>query len=386
MPNTYFDSELTGAQIETALKAIHGVVSPSNNGKVLAIENGAIVAKSASEWTDTPVLEPLSATANGDYTPGTGVDGFNYVHVAVPSGGVVQPLNVTANGTYNPPSGVDGYAPVVVSVSGGSIPVILKSDWDAMTTEQKQAYGLCVIQTASSGFERGKYVNGADYSPIGIYLPYSNAENVICEAYGSIYDPNALSWGRGNKPITLSAAGSVLNADGSVSIMTKTNGTLAYVDLGTPSAMFTAYFIGKIKNSNGSYTRLLSCMEAANSNRGIMLYGDTINVSSWGNDTSITGPIYANHYFVGVIQFAGSGSALGTAISAHGYTPNFISKSPNTAGQYLTIGRTNIDPNLSPSYAEPTDMDVLYLGVTNFAEDRTVIANNMEYLAQQFLS
>ena len=121
MPNTYFDSELTGAQIEAALNAIHGVVTPTNNGKVLTIEDGAIVAKSASEWTDTPVLEPLSVTANGDYVPESGVDGFNSVHVAVSGGGgaVVQPLSVTANGTYTPPSGVDGYAPVTVNVSGG---------------------------------------------------------------------------------------------------------------------------------------------------------------------------------------------------------------------------------------------------------------------------
>lgn len=152
MPDTYYESELTGAQIENALKAIHGVVSPSNNGKVLAIENGSIVPKSASEWTDTAVLEPLNVSANGDYTPPTGTDGFNSVHVAVPSatlatknitsngtynasqddadgyssvivavpgGATIEPLTVTENGTYNPPSGVNGYAPVTVNVSGG---------------------------------------------------------------------------------------------------------------------------------------------------------------------------------------------------------------------------------------------------------------------------
>lgn len=127
MPNTYFDSDLTGAQIEAALTAIDGVVTQENNGKVLAIENGKIVAKSASEWTDTPVLEPLSVTANGDYTPEAGVDGFSSVHVAVSGGGggTIEPLNVTQNGTYNPPSGVDGYAPVTVAVpsSGGEGPI-----------------------------------------------------------------------------------------------------------------------------------------------------------------------------------------------------------------------------------------------------------------------
>lgn len=153
MPNiNYVAQGLDGEQIEAALTAIDGVVSQENNGKVLAIENGKIVAKSASEWTDTPVLEPLSVTENGDYTPGAGVDGFNAVHVAVPGatlttksitqngtynasqddadgyssvtvnvpgGATIEPLTVTQNGTYTPPSGVDGYAPVTVNVSGG---------------------------------------------------------------------------------------------------------------------------------------------------------------------------------------------------------------------------------------------------------------------------
>ena len=51
---------------------------------------------------------------------------------------------------------------------GGNIPVILQADWDAMTTSQKQAYGLCVIQNAESGFIRGVYVNGADYAPFEV--------------------------------------------------------------------------------------------------------------------------------------------------------------------------------------------------------------------------
>ena len=84
MANTYYDSDLTGEQIEQALEAINGVIAPANNGKVLAINNGRIEARSV-QWS---------------------------------SGAVVQPLSVTQNDTYNPPSGVDGYAPVTVNVSG----------------------------------------------------------------------------------------------------------------------------------------------------------------------------------------------------------------------------------------------------------------------------
>lgn len=121
MPETYYEAQnLDGDQIEAALNAIDGVIAPKNNGKILAIEAGKIVAKSASEWTDVPVLEPVTIRQNGTTTPPTGVDGFNSVTVAVPGAGNIEPLAVTENGTYSPPSGVDGYAPVTVNVSGGS--------------------------------------------------------------------------------------------------------------------------------------------------------------------------------------------------------------------------------------------------------------------------
>lgn len=86
MANTYYDSQLTAAEIEAALEAISGLIVPANNGKVIAINNGKFEARSV-QW-------------------GGG-------------GAVVQPLSVTQNGTYNTPSGVDGYAPVTVNVSGG---------------------------------------------------------------------------------------------------------------------------------------------------------------------------------------------------------------------------------------------------------------------------
>lgn len=167
MANTYYDSQLTAEEIEQVLEAISGILTSANNGKVLAISDGTIEARSVQWGGGSTVLEPLSVTANGDYTPEAGVDGFYEVHVSVPnsysasdegkvvnngalvaqtarasqitqngtydttqnnevtvnvSGGgsaVVQPLSVTQNGTYNPPSGVDGYAPVTVNVSGG---------------------------------------------------------------------------------------------------------------------------------------------------------------------------------------------------------------------------------------------------------------------------
>lgn len=52
MANTYYDSTLTKEQMQSALSAIHGVISEQNNGRVLAIENGKIVAKTVSDVSD----------------------------------------------------------------------------------------------------------------------------------------------------------------------------------------------------------------------------------------------------------------------------------------------------------------------------------------------
>lgn len=85
MANTYYDSQLTAEEIEEVLEAINGILTPANNGKVLAISNGKFEARSV-QWGGSEA--------------------------------VVQPLSVTQNGTYSPPSGVDGYSPVTVNVSG----------------------------------------------------------------------------------------------------------------------------------------------------------------------------------------------------------------------------------------------------------------------------
>ena len=72
----------------------------------------------------------------------------------------VEPLNVTTNGTYTAPTG-KAYSPVMVAVEPE---LISRSDWNALTTAQKQAKGLVAIQDNATGFERGVLVNGADYT------------------------------------------------------------------------------------------------------------------------------------------------------------------------------------------------------------------------------
>lgn len=113
MSKQYYDSALTGAEIDKALKAVSDLVTQNNNGKILTIENGKFAAKKPAEIAGTAVLEALNVSANGDYYPESGVDGFDEVHVSVPSypepTGTIQ---VSSNGTVN----VKDYASAEVNV------------------------------------------------------------------------------------------------------------------------------------------------------------------------------------------------------------------------------------------------------------------------------
>ena len=84
MANTYYDSQLTAAEIEAVLEAIIGILNPANNGKVLAINNGKIEARSV-QWQGESVIEALTVTSNGTYTAPSGVDGYSPVTVNLPS-------------------------------------------------------------------------------------------------------------------------------------------------------------------------------------------------------------------------------------------------------------------------------------------------------------
>lgn len=82
MAETYYDSTLTDAEIQQVLDAIHNLLTPSNNGKALAISGGALTARSVT-WggvnyqtkTVTPGAEQQVVTAD------SGFDGLSSVTV-----------------------------------------------------------------------------------------------------------------------------------------------------------------------------------------------------------------------------------------------------------------------------------------------------------------
>lgn len=137
MSKQYYDSALTGAEIDKALKAVSDLVTQNNNGKILTIENGKFAAKKPSEIAGTAVLEALNVSENGDYYPESGVDGYDEVHVAVPNtyaagdegkvvsnGALVAQTARATEITDNGPVDTTFNNSVIVNVSGGGSPTL----------------------------------------------------------------------------------------------------------------------------------------------------------------------------------------------------------------------------------------------------------------------
>lgn len=286
----------------------------------------------------------------------------------------------TKGGTESPLVFPDGFVSAIGNIpTGQSIPVLSRAQWNALSTAQKWAYGQLIIQDAVTGFKRGDFVYGADYIPLNLYIPNSDEDKVICEAYFDNFVEGDPTWGNGPNPVSIIGS-PVAGDDNSVVMDAYTSENYGYVDLYTASTPFTAYIVAK-KTGGGNLGRLISSMRARSVGQGILLYGDTVGVSSWGSDTQTS--VDSTNWFAGAIQFSTSGSALGIAGDSNGLS-NFITKSPTSAGDNVTIGRT--DRGNSPTNAEPSDLRVKYVAVVKEAESQATITANLQNLIAEFVS
>lgn len=365
---------------------IEGAYDSEINEIITLLKQGVLTESSddgyyyESQVTD---IESITITENGRYTADGVIRGYNpvIVNIPPPPAPVLIEKSIDANGVYNASDDdADGFSKVIVNVaSGAGIPLLSRSLWDALTTLEKQAYGLVAIQDYNTGFERGVLVYGADYIPPSNYIPYSDVSTIICEAYYENFDINSNTWGDGTNPIQLMSGlnPSKNTTDESIIMNVKTNNAVPYVDLGASDTPFTAYIVMKLINP-GAYSRCICALNSLGSGQGILLYGSNIAVSSWGNDTP-TG-FASNVFFVGCIQFASPSNALGKV-----NTGNIITKQPSHASRYISIARSNIDMQITANQ-EPCDCEVKYLGVVNEAENQTIVNQNMQALYTRFIS
>lgn len=329
-----------------------------------------------------PNVSSKSINTNGTYTASSeNLDGYSSVTVTVPQT-TIESLSVTNNGTYTAISG-KAFSPVVVNVPTGP-EIITRANWDLMTESQKQAKGLVAIQDSSTGFLRGDFVNGADYIQRNKYIPYSDEYKIIGVAYPDLFDASANSWGYGTNPVLYSGTGgkpTLSTQEQAILFPTNTSDVVGYVDLGAINTPFTAYIVMKCISPAG---RILCCTEQASMNRLIMLNGDGDNVSvdSWGSGSSL-GVSAVSDYFVAAMTSSVT-TGYGYAYDAANDTVNSMNKSLSATGRYITIGRTDIDPNVM--YPSPTDLYLKYIAVVSEVENGTTIINNIRNLYNQFVA
>lgn len=161
-----------------------------DEGKV--VSQGALVAQTAhAEITDNGTYD---TTLNDEVT----------VNVSGGGSAVVEPLSVTQNGTYTPPSGVDGYAPVTVNVSGGGELVdFIQWEQGSISSTYGKVYSVCKSpSTAGNYLQRVRMVSmvalevGKTYRitvdtaySVAVYCFADNAQLVTGQSYAEIWQP-----------------------------------------------------------------------------------------------------------------------------------------------------------------------------------------------------
>ena len=208
MANTYYDSELTAEEIENALEAIDGVIVPANNGKVLAVENGKIIAKSVV-W---PGANMQSKTVTPDAAgqtvePDSGYDGLSAVTINgdadLVAGNIKKDVNIfgvtgsyeggspalqsktvtpgASQQTVQPDSGYDGLSSVVVNGDADLVAGNIKKDVEIFgVTGSYEGGGGSTLITKSitqNGIYNASSDNADGYSQVTVNVSGGGSPN-----------------------------------------------------------------------------------------------------------------------------------------------------------------------------------------------------------------
>lgn len=273
------------------------------------------------------------------------------------------PLSVDSNGTYTAPTGVFGYSPVTVNVPTGA-EIISKSDWDAMTTAQKQAKGLVAIQDSSTGFKRGDFVNGADY--IDTLLTYSNYSDILEEDKSTSHVSGTDVWGN------LTLSGNMSNdADGAV----VTNNGGIFFDLTAANTSVTLYFLAKVISAPSSISTITAIPYSESYGNMPNMYGDGTNVyaGAYGSGTLLSGIVSTGYHLYTVALDTTSKIATFYADGERYAQLQF-----SNSGDYIAIGTA------TKGLLTPLSLAVKYIGIVNGHEDMLTILNNQSAIMGAF--
>lgn len=265
--------------------------------------------------------------------------------------------------------------PVMMGGSGGGgsdVPLLTRAEWNALSTAQKQAYGLLAIQDANSGFYRGELVYGADYIPS--LLTASEVSSILAEAMCEYYQVGINTWGN----LDLVGSSSMeIEADGSVHF--NGDGMSAYYDLGAANTPVTNYMVFKSLSSS-NISRLISNVYANNTGNSPGFYRNGANIyyTYYSGDTN-TGVSAVDGFHCIAVSNAGGRQASTFYVDA-------VKKgnlTPNNVGRYSEFSTTlRMGGDMYGG-----NYDIKYMAVVSGAEsDATVIANMQSIMAHYGIS
>lgn len=276
----------------------------------------------------------------------------------------VVALSATENKTYTAPSGT-AYSPVTVNVPTGA-EIITRSDWNALTTAQKQAKGLVAIQDASTGYMRGIFVNGADYHDT--LLPYSVYSDILEEDKSSTHESGTSVWGG----LTLSG---VMDNDADDAVIT--DGKIVTFDLSAANEPVTIYALMKRSGDTESGNRTMIGVPYAMSGNNlpnIFCNGSTVYTSVYGSDDSISG-ISATDYVLYTMAI----DAISKKVDF--YANGVLKRSGvsfSNSGGHIVFGAAETD------LTNVISCNIKYIGIVDGYEQEHVITNNHVVIMNEY--
>lgn len=354
-------------QCPAVSKAYIKAADGSNTVEVHAQNFSDCPFKKKAKGGEQITVESLTATENKIYTAPTG-KAYSPVTVNVPntysasdegkvvsSGTLVLQTSATKtqNGTYNTTTNNE----IIVNVTP-PCELMSRTDWNTLTTAQKQAKGLVAIQDADSGYLRGQLVNGADYHDT--LLMYSTYANILEDDKASGHESGTSTWGG------LTLSGNMDNdADGAII----TDGKIVSFDLSGANTPITIYALMKRHGNTESGNRTMIGVPYAMSGYNlpnIFCNGSTVYTSVYGSDDSISG-ISSTNYALYTMAI----DAVSKKVDF--YVNGVLKRSGvgfSNSGGHIVFGAAETD------LTNVISCNIKYIGIVDGYEHENVIMNN----------
>ena len=245
---------------------------------------------------------------------------------------------------------------------GGDVPLLTRAQWDALSTAQKQAYGLLAIQDANSGFYRGELVYGAAY--IASLLISSVAADVLTEAFSEYFTSGDNKWG------AFDILDSVASKDGDA---VRFAGAWARYSLSASNTPVTVYCVFRQDPVESGDLAVVGVpyAEANGQNPAFYSRNGTLMRSTYGSaDTSIGISASDNYHVLTLVcdQRTSYYYADGTLKGSMGY-----SRSGSIVGLAGSVGGVRKIQGL-----------YLYAAVVNGAEDSSTVITNQQNIMSHY--